>query len=114
MARYEPLGHHALGVIQFLRVRGAEQLFTQRGLDLWRVVHHRLQARQLLLGEQPIPESQQWLEMLAPAQPDLHIARDAHLVNQVVADAKTMLTESESNFVQLDGMMQSLEMLDLE
>lgn len=85
--RSEPLGPHTAGLVQILRARGEGQLYTRRGFALWRIAHHRLQARQVLLRMPPEADQYSWIEALNDTQPDLHITTDVFKISQFVAQA---------------------------
>lgn len=54
--------------------RGLKQFCSPQGFALWRIAHHRLQCRQLILQEDPIPESSLWFQHLDLSEPSLRIA----------------------------------------
>lgn len=94
--RSEPLGPHSVGLKHLLRARGDDQLFSRRGFSLWRVAHHRLQARQILLREEPLPEQAEWVNKLDAKYPDLHITRHIFEISQVCAQANELLKQSST------------------
>ncbi|ORY56412.1 uncharacterized protein BCR38DRAFT_469504 [Pseudomassariella vexata] len=56
LARNGPLGPHSDAIRYILHTRGDSQLLDRSGFALWRIAHHRLQSRQLLLREEPDAE----------------------------------------------------------
>lgn len=89
--RSEPLGPHSIGLKHLLRARGDRQLYNRRGFSLWRVAHHRLQARQVLLREEPLPEQAEWVHKLNSSQPDLHITSHVFEISKLCAHARSLL-----------------------
>lgn len=94
--RSEPLGPHSVGLKYLLRARGDDQLFNRRGFSLWRVAHHRLQARQILLREEPLPEQAEWVNKLDGKYPDLHITRHIFEISKICAQADMLLKQSST------------------
>lgn len=92
-SRSEPLGPHSTGLVYLLRMRGDEQFFKAQSFSLWRVAHHRLQARQILLRERPHPEQEIWMSKLNDRQPDLHISTHVFEISKLCADAQGLLDD---------------------
>lgn len=101
-------------MILLLRMRGTQQLYTRRGFSLWRLAHHRLQARQLLKNDPPLEESDMWLGMLDQSRPDLHIAAIVHRIISVTSRAKELTFEDFPDPNELEKSLASLEELDQE
>lgn len=91
-ARSEPLGPHSAGLLHVLRARGDGQLLNREGFSLWRIAHHRLQARQILLREQPFREQRVWIDALATEQPDLHIITHVFRISILCGQADLILS----------------------
>lgn len=91
LGRNEPLGPHTIGLFHVLRARGDSQLFNRRGFGIWRVAHHRLQMRQLLLKEAPHPDQEIWVSELNTTQPDIHIIGHVFEISKLVAQSDAML-----------------------
>lgn len=91
--RSEPLGPHSTGLIHLLRVRGDEQFFAAQSFSLWRIAHHRLQARQILLREMPQPEQAVWISKLNDRQPDLHITTHVYQISKLCAEAQEIIND---------------------
>jgi len=81
--RGEPLGPHHIVLANLLKLRGHQQFWSSHGISLWRIAHHRLQMRQLILDQDPLPESSQWIEYLDLSDPSFHIASDNLQVQRV-------------------------------
>lgn len=90
-ARSEPLGPHSDGLAYLLRMRGDDQFFNPQSFSLWRIAHHRLQARQILLREMPHPEQEIWMNRLNDKQPDLHISTHVFHISRLCAEAQGIL-----------------------
>src|ERR1700761_1347766 len=95
LARTEPLGPHSEAVKHILRARGDGQLFDSSKFALWRLAHHRLQARQILLREQPEPEQIAWMNKLNLDRPDFHICGDILHMNILSAAARRLTQSNE-------------------
>lgn len=80
-------------------------------MALWRLVHHRIQARCILRREEPLADSREWLEMLNEDRPDLHMAQDAYKVSLAVAQAEVLLAANEPVELLLEH-VGKLEILD--
>lgn len=91
--RTEPLGPHSTGLVYLLRMRGDGQFFNAQSFSLWRIAHHRLQARQILLRERPQPEQEVWINKLNDQQPDLHITMHVFQISKLCADAQEMIND---------------------
>lgn len=65
MNRRTPLGSHSAAVLYSLRARTDKQLYERSQYFMWCTAHHRLQARQLLLNESPVPEQDAWLAQVS-------------------------------------------------
>lgn len=81
--REEPLGPHHILIANLLKLRGPQQFWSSHGISLWRIAHHRLQIRQLILNQDPLPESSQWIEYLDLSDPSFHIASDNLQVQRI-------------------------------
>jgi hypothetical protein len=95
LARTEPLGPHDEAIRHILRTRGDEQLYNSSHFSLWRIANHRLQARQMLLREQPDPEQIAWVSKLNINRPDLHICADVLHMNMFSEAAKRLTQAHE-------------------
>lgn len=95
-------------------MRGPQQLYTRRGFSLWRLAHHRLQARQLLTDDRPLEESNVWLGMLDQSRPDVRIAAIVHRIISVTSRAKELAFEDFPDATELEKSLTSLEILDQE
>ncbi len=128
MGRNEPLGLHDQALKYMLQVRGVEQLHSSRRFCLSRVAIYRLQARQLLLGEESGTLQQTLLESLNQDRPDLRVMYDVshiirlcakadHLVHHwwqeareaAMAQVKELLREVEELVSSIDGWTSSLD-----
>ncbi|KAL9106006.1 MAG: hypothetical protein Q9227_008914 [Pyrenula ochraceoflavens] len=96
LARTEPLGHHSEAVKRILHTRGDGQLFNRSHFALWRIAHHRLQSRQILLREEPDPEQIAWMSKLNIDRPDIHISADVLHMN-ILSAAARKLTQSSGD-----------------
>ena len=76
LARTDPFGPHIEAVRHILRSRGDQQLYSRSQFALWRVAHHRLQARQMLLREEPDFDQIVLLSKLNIDRPDIRISAD--------------------------------------
>ncbi|KAK9365301.1 hypothetical protein V1509DRAFT_407381 [Lipomyces kononenkoae] len=95
LGRTEPLGPHSDAVRHVLRARGDKQFFDRSGFSLWRVAHHRLQARQVMLREGPYPEQIAWMSKLDINFIPLRISVDVQQMNTLAAAAKKLTLGSE-------------------
>ncbi|KIW26162.1 hypothetical protein, variant [Cladophialophora immunda] len=93
LARIGPLGPHRDAIKHILHSGGNDYLFNQSSFALGCLAHKRLQARQILLREEPDPEQIMWVSKLNVDQPDIHITADVLHMNILFAAAKK-LTES--------------------
>ncbi|KAL6244345.1 hypothetical protein RBB50_008587 [Rhinocladiella similis] len=93
LGRTEPLGPHRNAVRLILRERGYSQFLDRSSFCLWRMAHERMQARQILLREQPNPEQVEWLRRLDHGVTYLRISSDIHQIN-IIAAAVTKLVQS--------------------
>lgn len=73
MGHKEPLGLHDAALKHLLQARGVEQLHSARRFGLCQIALYRLQARQLLLGEDITVWQQTLLDSLNLERPDLQI-----------------------------------------
>ena len=101
LGRTEPLGAHSDAVRHVLQARGDDQFFDRSRFSLWRVAHQRLQARQILLREEPYPEQNAWLGKLDISFTPLHISADVQQMNALAAAAKKLTHDSELTNVSL-------------
>lgn len=103
--RNDPLGPHSDAIRHILHARGDQQFTNRAKFGIWRVAHHRLLARQLLLGEEPSPTQFAWLDKLNIGRPDLHITSDslkiAYLNSAVkkVTEGQTQIGQSQQERV---------------
>ena len=95
LARTDPLGLHSDAVRHVLHARGDQQLFDPSRFALWRVANHRLQARQMLLREEPDPDQVVWLSKLNINRPDIHISADVLHMNILVAAVKKLTQDGK-------------------
>ena len=95
LGRSEPLGPHKPAVRYFLNVRGEKQIFNQLRFALWWIALHRLQFRQLLLGEAPEFQERALLSKLNSGLADVRISLDAQRVIDLRIAAKGLM-ESEA------------------
>ncbi|KAK6383421.1 hypothetical protein LTS17_002713 [Exophiala oligosperma] len=94
LGRTEPLGPHSNAVRLILRERGYPQFLDRSSFCLWRMAHGRIQARQILLREEPDPEQIEWLNRLDHGITYLRISSNIHQINTIAA-AVTKLIQSE-------------------
>ena len=95
LARKEPFWPHSNAVKHVLHARGDQQFFDPSRFALWSVANHRLQARQMLLREEPDPDQVVWLSKLNINRPDIHISADVLHMNILVAAVKKLTEDSE-------------------
>lgn len=84
-----------------LHARGNDQFYNQSQFSLWRVAHHRLQARQLLLREEPDIEQVIWLNKLNTQIIPLHISVDVQQMNMLAARAKKITVGNQVSLTRL-------------
>ncbi|KAF2102463.1 hypothetical protein NA57DRAFT_63397 [Rhizodiscina lignyota] len=90
LMRTDPVGPHSEAIKHILHSRGDGQLYDSAQFSLWRLAHHRLLSRQVLLREQPDPEQIAWVSKLNVDRPDLHICADVLHMNILSAAAKKL------------------------
>ena len=115
LARDEPLGLHDKALKYVLEVRGTDSLLSTRRFCLWRIALFRLQARQLLLGEDGGEDGgalqQTLLDSLNQERPDLrvmyHVSQIIHLCTRSNHLLKTSGQEpSATTVVQTTSLLQ--------
>lgn len=94
LARIEPLGPHRDIIRHVILTRGNEFIFNSSPFGLWCVAHKRLQARQILLREEPDPEQVLFLEKLNANRPDIHMSVDIIHMNVLSASVKKLIESS--------------------
>lgn len=102
LSRSFPLGPHSEALKLILRARGEEPLFSQSSFNLWRLAHHRLQTRQVMLGEAPDPEQIAWVSKLNLDRPDLHFYADVLHINLLGVEARRLMQGSPDIGATLD------------
>ncbi|KAF4339396.1 negative acting factor [Fusarium beomiforme] len=100
-------GAHAQGMAHILRLRGHEQFHNPRGWGLFRLAHHRVQKQHLAKQLNPLPESQNWLEMLNDNIASVKLEKDGLAVNQICQQANDLLSHID------DENIQTCQLLDL-
>lgn len=78
-------------------MRANEQFYDRIGFSFWRSVHHRLQTRQLLLGEDVLPEQDEWLTKLNMSFPPLALTSKVHEMLKAVMAARKITCEPFGN-----------------
>ena len=91
LAQEEPLGPHINAIRFILNSRGDSQLYDRSRFALFRAANCRLQARQLLRGEDPEPLQEELLSKLNVTHPDIHIAVDIMRMSHLCAEARKLL-----------------------
>lgn len=109
LGRSEPLGVHGDIVRHVLTSRGNEQLYSSHSFALWRIAHHRLQARQMMLRQGPDEMQKLWISKLDTARPDIHISADVLHMN-ILSAAVRRLIENKDN-ERLDWREQATDLL---
>lgn len=89
----DPLGPHSTAILYSLRLRTDEQFLDRTGFSLWRAVHHRLQVRQLLLGEDVLPEQDEWLAKLNLNLLPLTLTSRVHEMLKATSAARRFIRE---------------------
>jgi hypothetical protein len=95
LARIEPLGPHRDAIRHILHTGGNDYLFNQSSFALGCLAHKRLQARQILLREEPDAEQIMWVSKLNVDRPDIHISADVLHMNILSAAVKKLTQSSE-------------------
>ncbi|OCL03253.1 hypothetical protein AOQ84DRAFT_419804 [Glonium stellatum] len=109
------IGSHAQGMAQVLRLRGPNQIYGARGWSLFRLSHHRLQRQQLGFKQDPLPESEAWLESLSDDLPYVRIEKDNFKISQICERARSLLkaiNDTDLSVVQTLDMVQQIRELD--
>jgi hypothetical protein len=88
---------HDGAIRHILRARGEAQLYDPIKFALWSAAHHRLQAHQILLREEPDPNEANLLSKLNTNQTDIHLSADLLQINVLIAAAKKLTHSSEGS-----------------
>lgn len=99
LARTKQLGPHIDAVKYILHARGSKQFYDRSQFALWRVAHHRLQARQILHREGPDADQIEWVSKLNMSLPDIHISADVMHMNILNAAARKLTEDGEGTGV---------------
>ena len=97
LSRGEPLGAHREAFKHILRARGSVQLLSSRSFALWRIAHHRLRARQIVLRQPPDEDQMRWAEMLNTDVPAFHISSDILRMSILCSKAREISEQSRNS-----------------
>lgn len=90
LGRADPLGLHNDAMHFILQARGSEQLHSRVRSCLYRVMSYRLQARQLLLGEDLTAAQQALLGQVNQQRPEFRVLCDVSKIVHCCAKAKEL------------------------
>jgi hypothetical protein len=130
-------GAHAEGMKQILRLRGPHQMYGARGWSLFRLAHHRLvgsrhchcvwlviaesdlmqQCQNLAFNQEPMAESELWLESLNEEIPFVQIEKHNFQISQTCQRANTLLNRldiTDSSVDEILAVVQEMRALDQE
>ncbi|TAQ89379.1 hypothetical protein B7494_g2269 [Chlorociboria aeruginascens] len=110
-----PIGSHAQGMAQILRLRGPDQVYGARGWSLFRLAHHRLQKQQLAFLQKSLPESDAWLDTLNEELPWTRAEKNSLAINKVCQRARELRKNMDDSNLSLDKTLVIIkEMLELD
>lgn len=98
-------------MIHLLRTRGSQSLYTRRVFGLWRLARNRLQARQLLHGDEPLEKSSAWLGTVNQSRPDLHLIVIMDRVIVETSSANKLAGKDPPPAIELNHSLANLERL---
>jgi hypothetical protein len=124
-------GAHAEGMKQILRLRGEAQMYGARGWSLFQLSHHRVvstdstingpyliglqQKQQLAFLQEPMPESEAWLESLNDELPEVQIEKHNLEIGKICHRARTLLqkiNDAGSSAYEVLEMVREMRVLD--
>lgn len=91
--------------------RDFEQFSSRQGFALWRIAHHRLQCRQLILQKDPLPESLLWFQHLDLSDPSLRIASDNLQIQVLCCQCRRIMEADPCSQSDLDLLIATFQAL---